>query len=210
MLEVKSLEDVRRVLSAERWWQLQILGLIAGDRPDEVAAWVRSRVALFKQLSPPDPEEGAADIKPADYDRFLLEVFPHIEEIGGVFAEDLERHAEERAGDGSSSASADRPIEQLLGVLQDMQRRNAALQYWLTQSYLLMSGGNAGMMAHRIDGKLQALKTEPPTGPERMSSAELDARMVEEMPMILQVGAEMAEQLRGTQRLIDQRRAQAG
>lgn len=97
-------------------------------------------------------------------------------------------------------------LDDLIVAFGALHSRQQALQYWLAQTYLLMSLQQPGRMAEQIRKKLNLLMNEPPLGPPGMTPAQLDEIMVEELPMMLQVGHEIAEHLEGLQRHADERR----
>lgn len=89
-----------------------------------------------------------------------------------------------------------------------LSARQEAQMYWIAQLYLLLSMGQPGRMAAQIRHKLKDMQNLPPMGPEPLTPAQLDEKMIEELPMMLQVGDEIAQHLEGLQRAADERRAQ--
>lgn len=84
-------QELRCKTSAALWWQIQLTSVIAERKPRLMAAWIRRRVALLKQWSPPD---GSPDFTPAEADASLLELVPHIEAMGENIAADLDDAAQ--------------------------------------------------------------------------------------------------------------------
>lgn len=85
-----------------------------------------------------------------------------------------------------------------------LSARQEAQMYWLTQLYMLLSLRHPARMAADVRKKIGDILNYPPMGPDGMSQEELEARHLEQTPMIAQVGTEIAEHLEAIQRRMDE------
>jgi hypothetical protein len=202
---------LHRRLSAHSFWLMQTLSLISGTQPGTLAQWIRQRSELLKRTAP--PEDGS--IAPEAYDRGILQLWPHIADVGDTLAQDLEGYqAALESGEAqpppsfsaSGGAIADGFAAMCLApVVERLATEQLATRYWLSESYHLMSGGRPGAMAARIQGNMRSLKNAPPNGPAGMSAEDLEKAMLNDLPPILHMGEQMAEHLLSAQAAQDAR-----